>query len=65
MYRELLHLDFSRALEFATVTHIMGGHLDQVFARRVEITNALVNDGFDSGITDHKCVRVTLKLKSH
>jgi hypothetical protein len=31
----------------------------------VEITNALVNNGFDSGITDHKCLRVTLKLKSH
>jgi hypothetical protein len=29
----------------------------------VLITNAVVNDGFDCGITDHKCLKVTLKLK--
>ena len=28
MYRELHYLDFTRALEPNTITHIMGGHLD-------------------------------------
>jgi hypothetical protein len=41
----------------------LGGHLDQIFARGVDITNALVNDGFDSGVTDHKCLKISLKLK--
>jgi hypothetical protein len=54
------YLDFTCALEPRTITHVMGGHLDQVFARRVEITNALVNSGFDSGITEHKWLKVTL-----
>ena len=65
MYRELHHLDFTRALDPREITHKLGGHLDQVFARNVDITNAVVSDGFDSGITDHKCLKVTLKLKSH
>ena len=63
MYRELHFLGFSRALDPRTITHNLGGHLDQVFARGVDITNAVVNDGFDCGITDHKCLKVTLKLK--
>jgi hypothetical protein len=46
-----------------TITHKLGGHLDQIFTKGVDITNALVNDGFDSGVTDHKCLMVTLKLK--
>ena len=54
---------FSCAIEQRTITHKLGGHLDQIFARGVEITNALVNDGFDSGVTEHKCLKVSLKLK--
>jgi hypothetical protein len=49
MYRELHFLGFSRAIDPRVITHILGGHLDQVFARGVDITNAVVNDGFDSG----------------
>jgi hypothetical protein len=51
-YRELHYLDYTRALKPSTINHIMGVHLDQVFSRRVEITNTLVENGFDSGITD-------------
>ena len=63
MYRELQYLCFSRAFDPRTIAHSLGGHLDQVFARGADITNALVNNGFDRGITDHKCLKVTLKLK--
>ena len=63
MYRELHSLKFTRALDPSTITHKYGGHLDQIFARGVDITNALVNDGFDSGVTDHKCLKVSLQLK--
>ena len=62
MYQQLHFLGFQRALDPNTVTHKMGGHLDQIFARGVEITNAVINDGFDHEITDHKCLKVTLKL---
>ena len=63
MYRELHFLGFSHAMDPYTITHRLGGHLDQIFARGVDITNALVNDGFDSGVTDHRCLRVSLKFK--
>ena len=63
MYRELHSLKFTRALDPNIITHKYGGHLDQIFARGVDITNALVNDGFDSGVTDHKCLKVSLQLK--
>jgi hypothetical protein len=62
-YRELHFLGFTHAMNPHTITHKLGGHLDQIFARGVDITNALVNDGFDSGVTDLKCLKVTLKLK--
>ena len=65
MLRELHFLNFSPAIDPRTITHKFGGHLDQIFARGVDITNALVNDGFDSGVTDHKCLKVTLKIKQH
>jgi hypothetical protein len=63
MYRELHILNFTRALDPNTITHKYGGHLDQIFVRGVDITNALFNDGFDREVTDHKCLMVTLKLK--
>ncbi len=63
MYREMHFLKFTFAYDRHTTTHKMGGHLDQIFARGVDITNAVMNDGFDSGVTDHKCLKVSLKLK--
>ena len=36
-----------------TITHKLGGHLDQIFSRGADITNALVNDGFEKAVTDH------------
>ena len=63
MYREMHFLNFTLAYDRHATTHKMGGHLDQIFARGVDITNAVMNDGFDSGVTDHKCLKVSLKLK--
>ena len=63
MYRVLQLLNFTLAFEKRTTTHKMGGHLDQIFTRGIDITNAVMNDGFDSGVTDHKCLKVSLKLK--
>ena len=58
-------MKFQIALSKETTTHKLGGHLDQVFAKNIEITNAVVNDGFDHSITDHKCIKVTLKHKAN
>ena len=63
MYRELHFLGFTHAIDQRSTTHRLGGHLDQIYARGVDITNALVNDSFDSGVTDHKCLKVSLKFK--
>jgi endonuclease/exonuclease/phosphatase (EEP) superfamily protein YafD len=62
MYQQLFFLGFQRALDPDVITHKLGGHLDQIFARGIEITNAVVNDGFDHQITDHKCLLVSLRL---
>lgn len=45
------------------MTHKYGGHLDQVFAKNIEITNAVINDDYDHRVTDHKTIKVTLKPK--
>jgi endonuclease/exonuclease/phosphatase family metal-dependent hydrolase len=58
--KELTKCGFTAALDKETSTHTLGGHLDQLFAKNVDITNALVNDGFDKEITDHKCLKVSL-----
>jgi hypothetical protein len=63
MYRELHFLGFTYSRDPYTITDRLGRHFDQIFARGVDITNALVNDGFDSGVTDHRCLRVSLKFK--
>ena len=57
---ELTKCGFKAAINPDTATHRLGGHLDQVFAKNIEIINAMVNDGFDDEITDHKCLKVTL-----
>jgi hypothetical protein len=63
MFREMHFLNFTLAYDKHTTTHKMSGHLDQIFARGVGITNAVMNVGFDIGVTDHKCLKVSLKLK--
>ena len=57
---ELTRCGFIASLDTDTITHTHGGSLDQLFAKNIDITNALVNEGFDRDITDHKCLRVTL-----
>ena len=46
-----------------TTTHKLGGHLDQIFDIGDNITYCVVNDGFDSWVTDQKCLKVSLLLK--
>jgi endonuclease/exonuclease/phosphatase family metal-dependent hydrolase len=60
MTLELTKCGFKAALDTDTITHTHGGSLDQLFAKNIDITNAMVNDGFDREITDHKCLKVTL-----
>ena len=57
---ELTKCGFKSALDPNIATHTHGGSLDQLFAKNIDITNALVNEGFDKEITDHKCLKVTL-----
>ncbi len=44
-------------------THKFGNHLDQLFAKNIDITNAVVNQDLDHDITDHKCIKVCLKFR--
>ena len=56
---------FAPAIACGTETHRQGGHLDQVFTRNVEVVNAVVSGDYDNDISDHKCLKVTVKLKQH
>ena len=58
-------LQFSAAVEQGTETHRQGGHLDQVFARNMEIGKVVLSEGYSDEVSDHKCIRVTLKLLQH
>jgi hypothetical protein len=60
-YHELPFLKFTPELDPQTIADKFVGYL--IFAREVNITYALVNDDFDSGLTDHKCLKSTIKLK--
>jgi hypothetical protein len=62
--QELTKCGFKGALDDNTITHTHGGCLDQLFAKNIDITNAMVNEGFDREITDHKCLKVSLSLNS-
>ena len=47
MYQQMHGMGFEHAMDPRVITHKLGGHLDQIFAKGVDITNAVVNDGFD------------------
>jgi endonuclease/exonuclease/phosphatase (EEP) superfamily protein YafD len=55
-------LNFTCALEPSTETHKQGGHLDQVFARNMTIGEVMLGPDYSDEVSDHKCLRVTLKL---
>ena len=60
--RELQKLKFTAAFNQGTVTHKQGGHLDQVFVKNLTIRSAATNNGYIDEVSDHKSLRVTLKL---
>ncbi len=57
----LSKLNFIPSLKSDIATHKFGNHLDQVYARGITITNAVVNQNLDHKVTDHRCIKVTLK----
>ena len=61
--KALDELGFTPALRFPTITHKQGGHLDQIFVRNNDIVEANTSENFLDDISDHKCLKVTLKLQ--
>jgi exonuclease III len=61
----LSHCAFTPAIVCGTETHRQGGHLDQVFTRNIDVVNAIVSSDYDNEISDHKCLKVTLRPKQH
>jgi exonuclease III len=61
----LTRCNFAPAITCGTETHRQGGHLDQVFTRNLEVTKAVVSGDYDNDISDHKCLKVTVKLRRH
>ena len=60
---QLGSLSFTAAVEPSTETHRQGGHLDQVFVRNMAIGEVVLSEGYSDEVSDHKCVKVTLKLQ--
>jgi hypothetical protein len=52
----------SRAVERAVET---GCHCLQVFTRNIDVVNAVVSGDYDNDISDHKCLKVTLRPRQH
>ena len=57
----LTQCNFAPAITCGTETHRQGGHLDQVFTRNIDVVNAVVSNDYDNEISDHKCLKVTLR----
>ena len=55
-------MKFTPAFNYPTITHKQGGHLDQVFVKNLQVTGAILNEGYYDQISDHKCLKVTLKV---
>ena len=60
-----MQYNFAPAIECGTVTYRQGGHLDQVFTRNIDVVNAVVSGDYDNDISDHKCLKVTLRPRQH
>ena len=43
--------------------HLKGGQLDQVFSRNVEVTGSSVSQNYMEDVSDHKVLKVTLRLR--
>ena len=58
-------MKFVSAFKYPTVTHKQGGHLDQVFVKNLQLKGAMISEGYYDQISDHKCLKVTVKLKEN
>ena len=56
-------LEFTPALHYPTITHKQGGHLDQIFVKNMKVIEATLSKNFIDDISDHKCLKVNLKLQ--
>jgi len=39
------------------------GHLDQIFVKNMKVMESTLSEDFIDDISDHKCLKVTLKLQ--
>jgi hypothetical protein len=61
---QLTPFNFALAVDPSFETHRQGGHLDQVFARNMEVGEVVLGEKYSDAVSDHKCIRVTLKLRN-
>ena len=61
--KALEELGFTPALRSPITNHKQGGHLDQIFVKNIDFVELTISENFLEDISDHKCLKVTLKLK--
>jgi len=50
-------------LHYPTTTHKQGGHLDQIFVKNMKVIESTLSEDFIDDISDHKCLKVTMKIQ--
>jgi hypothetical protein len=59
----LEELEFTPALNLLTTAHKQGGHIDQIFVKNMKVMESTLSEDFIDDISDHKCIKVNLKLQ--
>ena len=60
VHSQMVGAGLTPALRDGTVTHLRGNHLDQIWTRKITISNALVGKPVDQ-VSDHNPIMVTLE----
>ena len=61
---QLAPFNFALAVDLSLETHRQGGYLDQVFVRNMEVGEVVLSERYSDAVSDHKCIKVTLKLRN-
>jgi endonuclease/exonuclease/phosphatase (EEP) superfamily protein YafD len=58
-------LGFRPGITPGTATQRDGGMLDQVWARNLQLTNVMVSEYVDNGVSDHLCLKATVSMPTY
>lgn len=60
---QLTKINFTVALVLEVATYKHGNKIDHVYTKNMKMVNIVINDSLDNSITDHWCIKATLKAQ--